>query len=113
MNSEIRDLQKKITQFRDERNWKQFHKIKDLMLALNIEVSELQELFLWKSEEEISNIPKEKIEEEIADIYIYLAYICVEYGIDLEDAVSKKIQLNGQKYPVEQSRGSIKKYNEL
>jgi len=64
------------------------------LLALDIEVSELQELFLWKSEEEISNI------------YIYLAYICVEYGIDLEDAVLKKMQLNGQKYPVEQINAS-------
>ncbi len=111
MGKEIDDLQKAVIQFREKRDWKQFHKIKDLLLGLNIEVSELQELFLWKKEAEIKEIKKERIEDEIADIFIFLSYICDEYEIDLEKVVRGKIQKNGQKYPVKKSKGSNKKYN--
>tara|TARA_B100002003_G_C13588381_1_gene304520 strand:+ start:126 stop:464 length:339 start_codon:yes stop_codon:yes gene_type:complete len=111
MGKEIDDLQKAVIQFREKRDWKQFHKIKDLLLGLNIEVSELQELFLWKKEAEIKEIKKERIEDEIADIFIFLSYICDEYEIDLEKVVRGKIQKNGRKYPVEKSKGSNKKYN--
>jgi NTP pyrophosphatase (non-canonical NTP hydrolase) len=111
MGKEIDDLQKAVIQFREKRDWKQFHKIKDLLLGLNIEVSELQELFLWKKEAEIKEIKKERIEDEIADIFIFLSYICDEYEIDLEKVVREKIQKNGRKYPVEKSKGSNKKYN--
>ncbi len=113
MSKEINELQKLIIQFRDNRDWKQFHKIKDLLIALNIEVSELQELFLWKSDPEIEAVNREKIEEEIADIFIYLTYICNEYDVDLEEIVKRKIIKNNQKYPIEKSKGSNKKYNEL
>jgi NTP pyrophosphatase (non-canonical NTP hydrolase) len=108
--SEIQDL---IIKFREDRDWQQFHKIKDLLIGLNIEVSELQELFLWKSELEIENINKDKIENEIADIFIFLTYITKEFDIDLLNAVKRKINLNNQKYPVEKSKGSNKKYTEL
>jgi len=113
MNKDIKDLQKLIIQFRDDRDWRQFHKIKDLLLGLGMEVSELQELFLWKNDDEIHQISKEEIEEEVADIFIFLSYICYEYNIELGEAVLEKIKKNGLKYPVEQSKGSIKKYNEL
>jgi len=66
---EYSEITKKVIEFREERNWKQFHKIKDLLLGLNIEVSELQELLLWKSDSEIDSIDKEKIEDELADIF--------------------------------------------
>ena len=112
MGKEIDDLQKAVIQFREKRDWKQFHKIKDLLLGLNIEVSELQELFLWKKEAEIKEIKKERIEDEIADIFIFLSYICDEYEIDLEKVVREKIQKNELKYPVEKSKGSNKKYTE-
>ena len=110
---EIKDLSKQIIAFREKRDWEQFHKIKDLLLGLDIEVSELMELFLWKSEDEIGEIPKEKIKHELADIFIYLTYIAEKFEINLEEAVLEKIVLNGQKYPVSKSFGSHKKYNEL
>jgi NTP pyrophosphatase (non-canonical NTP hydrolase) len=113
MSKEIDELQTLIIQFRDNRDWKQFHKIKDLLIGLNIEVSELQELFLWKSDLEIEAVNREKIEEEIADIFIYLTYICNEFDVDLEKAVRRKIEKNNQKYPVEKCMGSNKKYTEL
>jgi len=103
----------KIIDFRDQRNWKQFHSIKDLLLGLNIEVSELQELFLWKNDQEINSIDKEIVQDELADIFIFLTYIAEHFKIDLLTAVEDKIDKNGKKYPVEKSYGSNKKYTEL
>ena len=113
MSKSLEEIKEIIIQFREERDWKQFHKIKDLLVGLNIEVGELQELFLWKSDNEIHQVEKVNIENEIADIFIFLTYICDEFDIDLNTAIRNKIKLNKQKYPVEKSKGSNKKYNEL
>jgi len=110
---DLKEIEKKVIDFRDERNWKQFHQVKDLLLGLNIEVAELQELFLWKSEEQQSEIDGEKIKDELADIGIFLVYICNHYNIDLTEAISEKLEKNRLKYPVDKSRNSNKKYNEL
>ena len=110
---EMKNLHSSIIQFRDDRNWKQFHSLKDLLLGLNIECGELSELFLWKSNEEIGNIPKEKVEHELADIFIFLNYISHHFNIDLEKAVVEKMKVNAEKYPVEKSFGSNKKYDQL
>ncbi|KAA5538860.1 nucleotide pyrophosphohydrolase [Adhaeribacter rhizoryzae] len=113
---ENKDLIKKIIAFREERNWEQFHSIKDLCLGLSIEVSELQEFFLWKTNEQINSIKiekKEHIADELADIFIFLAYLSNDLGIDLDKAIVTKIDKNDDKYPIEKSRGSNKKYNEL
>lgn len=107
------DIEEKVIQFRNDRNWEQFHQIKDLLLGLNIEVSELQELFLWKSKEQQAEIKIENIKDEVADIAIYLIYISKYYNIDLLKAINDKIEKNSQKYPIEKSRNSNKKYNEL
>lgn len=106
-------VKKKIMQFRQERNWEQFHTIKDLLLGLNIELAELQELFLWKKQSEIEEIDKERVEEEIADIFIFLTYISEYFHIDLLQAAEKKIGKNEEKYPVAKCFGSSKKYSEL
>ena len=110
---ELANLTTQILQFRDDREWKQFHQIKDLLIGLNMEVAELQELFLWKNTKEIQQISKKNIEEEIADIYIFLIYLCDILEVNLETAVWDKLKANEQKYPVEKSKGSNKKYNEL
>lgn len=110
---DIKELQTQIIKFRDERNWQQFHSLKDLLLGLNIECAELSELFLWKSESEIKGVEKNKIENEIADIYIFLNYLSQHFDIDIEKAVGDKIKINSKKYPVEKSFGSNKKYDEL
>jgi len=113
MNKNFKEIKELILQFRDDRDWKQYHTIKDLLIGMNIEVGELQELFLWKSDDDIKQIPKSNIENEIADIFIFLIYICDEFDIDLDRAIRKKLKLNNEKYPVEKSKGSNKKYNEL
>ena len=110
---DFKELEQKVLDFRNERNWEQFHQIKDLLLGLNIEVAELQELFLWKTDEQQTVIDKEKIKDELADIAIFLIYISKHFYIDLTEAISNKLDKNGIKYPVDKSKNSNKKYNEL
>lgn len=110
---EIKDLQQRIIKFRDDRDWKQFHSLKDLLLGLNIEQSELSELFLWKSGSEIESVSKKDIENELADIFIFLAYLSTHFDVDLEKAIVDKIAINEKKYPIDKSYGSNKKYNQL
>jgi NTP pyrophosphatase (non-canonical NTP hydrolase) len=116
MDNKIESITEKIIQFRDAREWSQYHDPKNLSQALGIEAAELQEIFLWKTAEESRNLSEKDIAqvlEEIADVFIYLTYLCQEFKIDLFDATLKKIEKNAVKYPIEKSKGSSKKYNEL
>jgi NTP pyrophosphatase (non-canonical NTP hydrolase) len=97
-------------QFRDERDWKQFHNPKDLAAALSIEAGELLEAFLWKSADEAKI---EKVKEELADVLAYAILLGHHYDLDLEQVVRDKVIKNGEKYPVEKAKGSATKYNEL
>jgi len=99
----ISKLVSEIIKFRDERNWAQFHTPKNLALSIIIELGELFELIQWKTDDEIKkSIKKDKneIEEEIADIAIYLFLLSSELGINLETAIPKKIRKNEIKYPI-------------
>lgn len=96
--------------FRDERDWEQFHNPKDLSLALSIESAELLENFLWKTSEEAD---MESIREELADVISYALLLAHRLELNVEEIVKDKIEKNSQKYPVEKSKGSAKKYNEL
>jgi NTP pyrophosphatase (non-canonical NTP hydrolase) len=109
----MKHLQQKIVEFRDARNWKQFHTPKDLAISLSLEAGELLENFQWKSSEEAVQTNLENIKDEIADVVIYALLLSHELGIDLEKAVIDKIKKNEQKYPIEKSFGSKKKYTEL
>ena len=116
MDDDLKSITEKIIEFRDERNWAQYHDPKNLSEALGIEAAELQEIFLWKTPEESRYLSEEdvsRVKEEIADVFIYLSYLCHEFEIDLFDVVLKKIEKNGEKYPVEKAKGSNKKYDEL
>jgi len=106
----------RIIQFRNDRDWAQFHTLKDLSLGLGIEVAELQEFFLWKTNQELSETIKSKREsigDELADIFIFLTYLSNDLGVDLDEVVNRKVDKNNKKYPIEKSKGSNKKYNEL
>ncbi|MCY6372442.1 nucleotide pyrophosphohydrolase [Clostridium ganghwense] len=117
MENVIEELTKKIIQFRDNRDWKQFHNPKDLAISLGIEAGELLECFQWKTNEEIKELlqseKKIKVQEEIADVAMYLLFLCNETNINLEEAILDKIKKNEEKYPVSKSKGNAKKYNEL
>lgn len=108
--SDIKQLIEKLKIFRDERDWEQFHNPKDLAIALSIEASELLEVFLWKSHEEAD---KEKIKEELADVLAYALLIAERCDLDVKKIVENKIEKNKLKYPLEKSKGSSKKYNEI
>tara|TARA_B100000963_G_C22406353_1_gene571206 strand:+ start:114 stop:452 length:339 start_codon:yes stop_codon:yes gene_type:complete len=103
----------KLKKFRDERDWKQFHDSKNLSLALSIEASELNELFLWKENEELEQIDKDKIAEELADILSYAFLLADKHDLDPFQIISDKISKNAKKYPVDKSKGVSTKYNEL
>lgn len=99
-----------LKQFSEERDWAQFHNPKDLALALSIEAAELNELFLWKKAEDAD---KEKVKEELADVFAYALQLAAKYDLDINQIVTDKISKNAQKYPVDKSKGTAKKYNEL
>lgn len=99
-----------LLQFRNERDWEQFHNPKDLALAINIEAAELLELFLWKKSEEADI---EKIKEELADVFSFAFLLAEKYGFDVKEIVLDKIKKNAEKYPVDKSKGVATKYNEL
>ena len=109
----IKELTDKLIKFRDARDWKQFHNTKDLALALSIEASELNELFLWKTTEEAEQVNQDRLKEELADILAYALLIAEKHNFDIKEIVSDKINRNNEKYPVEKAKGTAKKYNEL
>ena len=108
--SQLKDLEQLLVNFRDERDWKQFHNPKDLAVALSIEAGELLESFLWKDAEDAKI---EKVKEELADVLAYALLLGHHYGLDLEEVIREKVKKNGEKYPVEKAKGSATKYNEL
>ena len=113
------DLTQQLLEFRDARDWRQFHSLKDLILSLNLEASELLELSQWKPEqqfeEEALNDEKmqQRLKEECADVLLYLLLVAERTGIDLQQAAEQKLAANNLKYPVEKSRGTSTKYTEL
>ena len=108
--SDIKKITDKLIEFRDERDWEQFHNPKDLALAINIEAGELLEEFLWKKPEE-ANI--ESVKEELADVLAYAFLLADKYKFDVEEIVLDKIESNGKKYPIDKAKGTAKKYNKL
>ena len=114
----VEKISGEVNKFIEDRSWDQFHSIKNLSMALSVEVSELVELFQWLKESEsneTSSKPelKEKVEDEVADIFIYLMKISLKANINIEEAVFRKIQKNSEKYPIDKAKNSSKKYNEL
>jgi len=111
-------LQREAVRFRDERDWAQFHRPKDLALGLAIEAGELGELFLWKTEDEVADelerpAFRARLAEEMADVQLFLLYLAEASGIALPDAVRSKLVGNAEKYPVDKARGTARKYTDL
>jgi len=108
-----------LIRFRDERNWKQFHNLKNLIISLNLEAAELLELTQWKSDEQLLRLSasdetfRGQLADECADVLLYLLLVAEEGGINLLQAAQDKIRKNAEKYPVDQSYGSAAKYTAL
>ncbi|MEZ0346365.1 MAG: nucleotide pyrophosphohydrolase [Infirmifilum sp.] len=106
----IKELEASIVSFRDKRDWREYHTPKNLSLSLVIELGELLEHFQWKADEEIRRMAADKarrkeIAYEMADVAIYLILLAHELGVDLEEAILEKLQINEQRYPVEKVKG--------
>lgn len=114
----LETLTQRLIEFRDARDWRQFHSLKDLILSLSLEASELVELTQWKPEqqfEEEANTEEmqQRLREECADVLLYLLLVAERSGMDLCQAADEKLNANELKYPVEKSRGTSAKYTKL
>jgi NTP pyrophosphatase (non-canonical NTP hydrolase) len=112
----LRRLRERLRVFASVRDWTQFHSPKNLAIALSVEAAELLEHFQWISDKDSLSMPSAKIgkiEEEMADVFLYLIRLADILNVDLVQAADRKIEANSQKYPIEKSRGHAKKYTEL
>lgn len=103
----------KILQFRDERNWKQYHSPKDLAISINLEASELLEIFQWSGKDTQCHTKKDKICEELADVFIYCVLMADTCGLEIDEIINKKLLCNAKKYPVQKAYGSSAKNHDL
>jgi dCTP diphosphatase len=113
--SEFERLTKLLTDFREERDWKQFHSPKDMALSLMLEAGEVAELFQWKNNDEQVKVlidKQEDLSDELADVLAWVLLIAHDSSIDLVQALENKIKKNEAKYPAELVKGSAKKYTE-
>lgn len=116
MNSDLAELRDALRRFAAERDWDQFHSPKNLASALVVEAGELLERFQWLSEEQsraLSAKDKEKVAEEMADVFVYLIRLADKLDLDLLEVARDKIARNAEKYPVDKARGNVKKYTDL
>jgi len=107
-----------LANFAAERNWDQYHSPKNLVMALTGEVGELSEIFQWLTEEASKSVATNTdtataVREELADVTLYLVRLASVLGVDLNEAVTQKLQKNAAKYPVDKAHGSHKKYDKL
>ena len=107
---DIEEIKSKIITFRDERDWEQFHNPKDLAIAISIEANELLELFLWKKADDAN---KDKVKEELADIFTYAILMAEKCDFDIKEIIFDKLKKSAEKYPIDKAKGTAKKYNEL
>lgn len=118
MSDSILDITRRLTQFRDDRDWRRFHNLKDLIQSVGIEAGELMELTQWKTTEEVEDAITDqafraRLAEELSDVFLYLLLIAERSGLDVIEEAHRKIDRNAEKYPVDKARGNAKKYTEL
>lgn len=114
--SDFENFTQKLIAFRNERDWQQFHKPKDVALSLALEAAEVLELFQWKTDEQAAQAVKEspeKFADELADVMGWVFILAHDLKIDLAAALEHKLAKNAAKYPIEKAKGNSKKYTEL
>jgi NTP pyrophosphatase (non-canonical NTP hydrolase) len=114
----LTELTERMIAFRDERDWRRFHSLKNLIQSVNIEAGELLELTQWLDDADADARLDEpefraRLAEECADVLLYLLLIAERSGFTLEDAAAEKMKINARKYPVEKARGNARKYTDL
>ena len=114
--SELTNMQKRIVDFRDARDWKQFHNPKDMAISLSLEAAELLEHFQWKDSKEINDYVKKNkpaIADELVDVMYWVLLMANDIDVDITECFEKKMKHNESKYSIEKARGNHKKYTEL
>ena len=109
----IHRITQALVAFRNERDWQQFHDTKNLATALSIEAAELNELFLWKDIPASELVDKDRLKEELADVFAYAFLLAEKHQLDVEQIVLDKVKRNAEKYPVEKAKGTATKYDKL
>jgi NTP pyrophosphatase (non-canonical NTP hydrolase) len=117
-DTQLQEIKDRVLAFAAERDWEQFHSPKNLSMAISAEAAELMEHFLWQSTEascvDVKNEPlRAKVEEELADVFIFAIEFANVTGIDIAAIIQAKMQRNAVKYPVEKAKGRSVKYTEL
>jgi NTP pyrophosphatase (non-canonical NTP hydrolase) len=112
-NKSKEDILEKIKTFVSERDWNQYHDPKNLAISLNLESTEVLELFQWTKDNEINPAKLDNLKDELADVYYWLLLLADYYKIDLEKSLEEKLVKNEKNYPIEKSKGKSNKYNEL
>jgi dCTP diphosphatase len=116
--TKLEEIKARVLAFARERDWEQFHSPKNLSMAIAIEAAELMEHFLWQSPKQsvadtLEPRLRAKVEEELADVFIFAIEFANMTQIDLASIIEKKMARNAEKYPVEKARGNSLKYTEL
>jgi NTP pyrophosphatase (non-canonical NTP hydrolase) len=112
----VAELSALVSEFRDARQWRQFHTGKSMALSLMIESAEVAELFQWGSDTQVGELAPEQrqqLADELSDVLYWVLALADDAGIDLGEAFPAKMAKNNAKYPVERSRGSSRKYTEI
>jgi len=113
---ELEEITNKIIDFRDKRDWQQFHNPKDLALSLVLEASEVLEHFQWKNGSALDqyiNSNKDQIGQELADVLYWVLLMSKDLDINIIQALEAKLKINEEKYPIEKSKGKADKYTKL
>ena len=116
-NLDTKDLQKRVIEFRDRRDWAKYHNPKDLAIPLSLEAAELLKIFQWKDPEEVDELKAnekalKQVKEELGDILIYSLTLAHEFNLDPSEIILDKILVNDKRYPADKVRGKSKKYTE-
>ena len=102
-----------VLEFRDDRDWKQFHNPKDLAISIRLAAAELLEVVQSSDGDVVCDKKLDKIKEELADVVNYCILMADTCGLDLDEIVRDKVKKNNEKYPVEKAFGSKEKYTEF
>lgn len=112
----LQEITHRIVSFRDARDWKQFHGLKDIALSMMLEAGEVGEIFQFKKDSEVAeklDDLKERIGEELSDVLYWTLLMAHDSGVNLEEAFERKMARNEAKYPLDKARGNNRKYTEL
>ena len=108
----IAEVAAALRAFAAERDWETFHSPKNLAAAMSVEASEVLEHFQWLTEEQSRSLGPDKKEEvamELADVFLYLVRLSDRLGVDLLHSAERKMKVNAKNYPVDFTRGAIRK----